>query len=283
MDEATLGERLQLARKRAGLTQQELCQKAGLSYSTLAKIERGAIKSPSVFTVAAIAGATNTPLEELLDIDIASSTTESAETKKRSKTGVRFVYFDVVGTLIRFFEKAFAEIARESQKPLEIIETLYWRYDVAACRSEMTVDEVDAILAREFDINNFHWLDYYLKSAESTPHMKDLLEWVEEHYKLGLLTNNWLGFTDAMITKKLIPDLNYTAILESAKQKCAKPEPKIYQLAQELSGYGPSEILLVDDNPAYLREADKLGWQVMRFDGFDPEGSIERIKKHLEF
>jgi transcriptional regulator with XRE-family HTH domain len=68
MDEKTLGSRLQLARRRAGLTQQELCQKAGLSYSTLAKIERGAIKSPSVFTVAAIAGATNTSIEDLLNL-----------------------------------------------------------------------------------------------------------------------------------------------------------------------------------------------------------------------
>ena len=47
--EVGLGRRLQEARKKANFTQQELCQKAGLSYSTLAKIERGAIKSPSIF------------------------------------------------------------------------------------------------------------------------------------------------------------------------------------------------------------------------------------------
>jgi transcriptional regulator with XRE-family HTH domain len=42
--EQALGKRLQDARRAAGLTQQELCQKADLSYSTLAKIERGAIR-----------------------------------------------------------------------------------------------------------------------------------------------------------------------------------------------------------------------------------------------
>ena len=45
MNEKGLGHRLQQARQAAGLTQQALCQKAGLSYSTLTKIERGAIKS----------------------------------------------------------------------------------------------------------------------------------------------------------------------------------------------------------------------------------------------
>ena len=46
--ELALGKAIQQARQNAGLTQQELCHKAELSYSTLAKIERGAIKTPSV-------------------------------------------------------------------------------------------------------------------------------------------------------------------------------------------------------------------------------------------
>ena len=279
--ETELGQKLQLARKRAGLTQQELCQKAGLSYSTLAKIERGAIRSPSVFTVASIANATGTPLEDLLDIKTPESPALPA--KKRSKTGVRFVYFDVNGTLTRFFERAFAVVARESQKSLELVETLFWRYDASACRAEMTVGEIDAIFTKELGLKNFHWLDYYLENAEVTPHIDELLQWVSEHYKTGLLTNNWLGFTDEMIAKKLIPDLEFTVIAESAKLECAKPDPKIYKLAQELAGYESTEILLVDDNPAYLRGADQAGWQVLRFDGFEPSDSISRVKRALEF
>lgn len=280
-NEAELGKKLQLARKRAGLTQQELCQKASLSYSTLAKIERGAIRSPSVFTVASIAAATGTRLEDLLDIKPVEAPT--GLTKKRSKTGVCFVYFDVNGTVTRFFEKAFARVAREAQKPLELVETLFWRYDASACRAEMTVGEIDAIFARELGLKGFHWLDHYLKSAEPSPGVDELLEWAAEHYKIGLLTNNWLGFTEEMIAKKLIPGLEYTVIAESAKLECAKPEPKIYRLAQELANYDASEILLVDDNPAYLRGADQAGWQIMRFNGFEPEKSITRVKKHLEF
>ena len=66
MDERTLGKRLQAARQAAGLTQQQLCQKANLSFSTLAKIERGAIKSPSIFTVQTIAAAVGQSLDELV-------------------------------------------------------------------------------------------------------------------------------------------------------------------------------------------------------------------------
>jgi transcriptional regulator with XRE-family HTH domain len=93
MNEKGLGKRLQLARQAAGLTQQALCQKANLSYSTLTKIERGAIKSPSIFTVQCIA----TALEVTLDALIGSPEKEPEQPKhrQRSKSGVSFVYFDV--------------------------------------------------------------------------------------------------------------------------------------------------------------------------------------------
>src|SRR3990167_779454 len=124
MDEKTLGNRLQLARRRAGLTQQELCNKAGLSYSTLAKIERGAIRTPSVFTVASISEATGTPIEDILGIKSKNAGSPApAEPKKTSKSGVKFVYFDVNGALVRFFHRAFTEIARLTDKPADIVET----------------------------------------------------------------------------------------------------------------------------------------------------------------
>src|SRR4051812_4610083 len=145
MNEKTLGKKLQLARKRAGLTQQELCQRAGLSYSTLAKIERGAIRSPSVFTVANIAVATGTRLEDLLDMGSRDAGSPApADTKKRSKTGVRFVYFDVNGTLVRFFHKAFSDIAEFSGHPPDMIETIFWRHHDGSATGRVPLEEFDA-------------------------------------------------------------------------------------------------------------------------------------------
>src|SRR5689334_17087066 len=102
-DEKWLGRRLQEMRSNAGLTQQQLCQKANLSYSTLAKIERGAIKSPSIFTIQSIAEALGTTLDALLGI----TATLAAPSKKTTRSGVRFVYFDVNGCLVRFAHRGF--------------------------------------------------------------------------------------------------------------------------------------------------------------------------------
>jgi FMN phosphatase YigB (HAD superfamily)/DNA-binding XRE family transcriptional regulator len=281
MDEKTLGKRLQLARKRAGLTQQELCQKAGLSYSTLAKIERGAIKAPSVFTVAHIALVTGVSVEDLLEMG--SGSPAPANSKKRSKSGVTFVYFDVNGTLVRYYHRAFTEIANLSETSVEIVESIFLHYDGAACRGLMKNEEVDKAIAAEIGMPDFSWQRYYLSNVEATPGAAELLSWAAENYDVGLLTNNWLGFTEEMLQKGIIPRLNYAAVVESAKSGCFKPEAKIYELAQQLTGVPSNEILLVDDNPAYIAGAEKAGWQTEIFDENNPAGSIARIKQSLSF
>lgn len=282
-NEAELGKKLQLARKRAGLTQQELCQKAGLSYSTLAKIERGAIRSPSVFTVASIAAVTGAPLEELLDMAAKKANSPTpAETKKRSKTGVRFVYFDVNHVLVSRFEHAFTDAARELGISADVVENLFWRHSDSVCRGQMSMEKYNAVTAKELGISRFDWHDYYMRNIKTMPGMAELVKWVGEHFEIGIISNHMPGFIDELIDKKIIPEADYKAVVDSCRVGAIKPEPKIYKVAQELADMEPNEILLVDDTRPFLTAADQAGWQILWFDELDPSESIGRIKKHLE-
>ena len=136
MNEKGLGLRLQEARKKAGMTQQELCQKSGLSYSTLAKIERGAIKSPSIFTIQQVANVLNIGIDE-----IAGPVEAVSDEKKTSKSGVSFVYFDINGCLVGFFHRAFAKISVDLNIPLDKVETVCWSMNNAVCRGDITMDD----------------------------------------------------------------------------------------------------------------------------------------------
>jgi transcriptional regulator with XRE-family HTH domain len=142
MDEKGLGKRLQDARRAAGLTQQELCEKANLSYSTLAKIERGAIKSPSIFTIQNIAGALGTSLDELIGIPSPALAIPPLEAEKhQSKSGVKFVYFDINGCLVHFFQGAFVKLAADTSMPADAIETAFWHYNDEVCRGTINLDD----------------------------------------------------------------------------------------------------------------------------------------------
>ena len=160
-EERQLGQVIQTARKRAGLTQQALCQQSGLSYSTLAKIERGAIKTPSVFTIRQVALTLGISLDELLgnvkDHRPTPSLVSRGPSKKTSRNGVRFVYFDMNECLVRFGTRGFAKLAEESSTPVDAIETIFWQYDADVCRGtvrdmrvgRIDVDEVEEMLLHE--------------------------------------------------------------------------------------------------------------------------------------
>lgn len=283
MNEKGLGRKLADARRASGLTQQELCQKSSLSYSTLAKIERGAIKSPSIFTIQQIAGVLGTTVDALLGIAVPNGSKPVELPKKRSKSGIEFVYFDINGCVVRFFHQAFAHVAKDTGISSDIVETAFWHYNDAVCRGEMSMDEFNKVLARQFKQDKLDWAQYYLDAVDPIAETADLMGWAKEHYHIGLLSNIMPGFIEAMRGRGLVPDLAYDAIIDSSVVQAIKPEPRIFELACEQTKVDPSSILLIDDSRANLMAAERLGWRVLWFDDFRPKESVERIKQALEF
>lgn len=276
-DEQRLGRRLQLARQAAGLTQQSLCQKANLSYSTLAKIERGAIRTPSVFTIQSIAAALGVSLDDLVGVP-----KPSEKQRQHSKSGLSFVYFDINGCLVRFYHQAFSQIAVDCDLAPDIVETTFWHYNGQICRGAMTMVEFNAKLARELGLPQFDWARYYFQAIKPMAHMRELVEWAHQHYGVGLLTNIMPGMIEQLHQQRVIPDVAYDAIVDSSVVHLLKPERAIYELAQSQAGCQPNETLLVDDSRTNLMAAEALGWHVLWFDDAHPEDSIKRVREALE-
>lgn len=279
MDEKSLGQQLQAARQQAGLTQQQLCQRANLSFSTLTKIERGAIKAPSIFTIQAIAGALGQNLDELI-----GQTGPAGHNRQLHKTqsGARFIYFDVNGCLIHFYQAAFSKLARDAAVPPDMVETAFWHYNDEVCRGTMSLDDFNAELAKRLGLDTVKWQDYYLATVEPIPQMQELLTWASERYKIGLLTNIMPGFLSTMRRSGQIPGVPYDAVIDSSEVAAIKPEAKMYEIAQQRAGCPPEEIMLIDDSRVNLVAAEKLGWRVLWFDDSRPEESAERVRQSLE-
>lgn len=60
-----LAENIKKLRKQHNLSQEELAKKAGVTYSTLIKLESGANKNPTMKTLQQIAAALNVTLDDL--------------------------------------------------------------------------------------------------------------------------------------------------------------------------------------------------------------------------
>lgn len=275
MDEQSLGRHLQSARVAAGLTQQELCQRAGISYSTLAKIERGAIKAPSVFTIQRLCEVLDTTLDQLMGM-----VGPALKPKGRSKSGVTFVYFDINGCLVRFFHHAFTELSQETGMPADQIETIFWHYNDAVCRGEMPLDDFNRILAEQFH-HMIDWKAYYMRAVSAIKEMHEVAAWAAQTYRIGLLSNIMPGFITDMIQSGLLPDIKYDAIVDSSEVGAIKPEPRIYEIAEQRAGVPPEEILFIDDSRSNIMPASQRGWKVLWFDDYRPEESVARVRQAL--
>jgi HAD superfamily hydrolase (TIGR01509 family) len=263
------------------MTQQVLCQRANLSYSTLTKIERGAIKSPSIFTIQSIANVLGVSLDDLIG-SAKSQGGSQPKTRLRSKSGISFVYFDINGCLVQFYHRALTQLAHDSGQPADVVESAYWHNNDAICRGEMSMTEFNAALAEKLHLESVDWAAYYLAAVEAMPEMHELVNWASERYGVGLLTNIMPGMVDAMLKQGLLPNVAYDAVVESSEVHAIKPEAKIYEIANERAGQAPEEILLIDDSRANLMAAERFGWHVLWFDDYRPEESAERIKQVLE-
>ncbi len=277
MDEKGLGKRLQKMRRSAGMTQQQLCQAANLSFSTLTKIERGAIKSPSIFTIQNIAKALNMGLDELLGVK-----TKPMTQHKETRSGVRFVYFDVNGCLVRFYHRAFAQIAKDYGVPPDLVEMAFLHYNSDACRGVLSMQDFNALIAKRLAIPSLDWPKYYLDAVEPMPGMQKVVEWAGQNYGVGLLTNIMPGLLPSLINKGVVPNLKYDVIIDSSETGLIKPDVQMFKVAAEKSGVDPSKILLVDDTRENVATAEELGWHVLWFDYAQPEESVEQVKMALD-
>lgn len=281
--EKGLGLRIQDARKAAGYTQQQLCQVSGLSYSTLAKIERGAIKSPSVFTIQTIAEALGMSIEALLGKSAPAGINTAQPAKKRSKSGVEFVYFDINGSIVRFFHRAFGFIAEETGVPLDTVETAFWQYNDLVSRGDLSVGDFNQLLAEKFSVPQIDWTVFYLNAIEPISETIELIEWAQKHYRVGLLSNSMPGLIKEMFARGILPAIDYDVIIDSSQTGLIKPENAIYELAAKEARTEPSSILLIDDSRPNLMAAGQQGWHVLWFDEYHPEESVARVKSALEF
>lgn len=277
----TLGKAIKAARKEAGLTQDELSDRAGLAYSTLAKIEQGAIKSPSFFTIQSLAHALEMSLSEMLGEDIAKDESSTTVSDNASKN-VKFIYFDMNGVLLRHYHRAFATAAREAECGLDQVQVAMWHLDDRLNKGEITTDEFNKEMAKSLGVDRIDWKKHYMNAVRPIREVNQLIGDLRGRYKIGMMTNTSPGYVDELQKKGLLPKEKFDAIVDSSEVGILKPNPKIYELAEKQAGYKGDEILFIDDSRTNLTAADKFGWRIMWFDTFDPEDSVRKLREFLE-
>lgn len=265
---------LKTKRIEAGLTQKQLAVEAGVSYSTLTKLEQGAVFSPSIGIVSGLAAALGCDSSDLLEAPDYSIT---------PNPDIDFVYFDVGGVLVHWLPslEAFAE---RIHRPESAVSAIFHEFNDIGCRGNMTLHELQLILmlrlnvplkgsARDAVMNKTTWIDDMSPIAPTHNFIRSMVK----HHKVGLLTNVFKEYYPGFFQRGLVPNLSYKAVVKSCDVGYVKPESEIYRIAAQAAQTPPEKIFFIDDKRVNVNAARECGWQAEWFDEYAPQASIQRI------
>lgn len=204
------------------------------------------------------------------------------------KNKIKFIYFDVGGVLVEDFSETNKwdlmtdEWGIDKNKKTELHELFHkFEEEAAIGRSvedfiPMAREKFGAKFPKNYSLNQDFVERFYINGG-----LEKIVEKLKDKYKFGLLTAMYPGMLKMIREKKLIPEIQWKAIVDSSIVKCNKPGIEIYKIAQEMAKVNAEEILFVDNKKVNLEVPEKLGWQTFWFDSQDYEKSNQELEEFL--
>lgn len=201
---------------------------------------------------------------------------------------MKFVYFDIGGVLEEDFSNTnnlnllLDDLGVLKENIGESI-VLFNEFEKEACCGR-NVEEFLPILEHKFKIKfpkNYSLNKDFIDRFKINKGIDEIIENVKNKYQLGLLTNMYPEMLKMIQDKNLIPKINWQVIIDSSVEKCKKPERRIYEIAENKSGFKGDEILFIDNRKENLEVPQKMGWQTFWFNSSDYKRSNQELAEIL--
>lgn len=202
---------------------------------------------------------------------------------------ISFVYFDVGGVAIQDFsdspkwDSMMDAMGIPASRRAEFDE-YYHTLDTKFCLGEHE-DNYLSQMSAQFNLklpDGFSMRGYFIDHFDKNKDLWPIIIKLAHTTKIGLLTDQYPGMLDQIITKKLFPPVVWDAIVDSTLVGYRKPAPEIYQIAQDRAGVPPQEILFIDNREKNLVPARELSWQTFLYDSSNYDQANLNLAKFLE-
>lgn len=198
---------------------------------------------------------------------------------------IKAVLFDVGGVLTSSPFEAILDFEKSASLPAGFFRkvlvegTSFRRLEDGSLSLRDFIREFEAEC--EGKVNAADWLRHLGKHMVVRPAFLNTAEQLKQRgLKVGIITNNWKG------TLQWLPPKIFDVVVESYLVKMRKPDAGIYEEAfrqlQELDpSIKPENIVFLDDIPANVRGAQKLGWHSIHVPRKNPEVALDKLKNML--
>ncbi len=124
-----------------------------------------------------------------------------------------------------------------------------------------------------------------LLAGEIRPEMVEAVRRCKEHLVTACLTNNWVSFDDLPAAAQADGRDDalglFDHIVESSKVGVRKPDPRFYEIACELAGVEPAEVVFLDDLGVNLKPARAMGMTTIKVG--DPAVALRELETVVGF
>ncbi len=195
---------------------------------------------------------------------------EILQSIEKTKQPIRFAYFDLGGVVFNF-AGGLEQISKDLHIPVDEVRAFWKSHDDDICIGNLTPQDFWHELVAHFRTGNRSvdflamWIEHFEPITSTHQAMKELQD---NGVQLGLFTNIYPGVYEKALTKGVIPQLPYQAVIQSCEVGLVKPDIRIFNIAQQSTKFLPAEIIFVDDRKENTDIASSLGWNVHLFQQF---------------
>lgn len=183
---------------------------------------------------------------------------------------VQAVVFDVGRVIVQWqLRHLFAKLISDPEEldwflDHVVTESWHFQHDAGRALSAM-VPERKSLFPQYADHIDAYAARFVETVPGRVPGTAELIETLaEKDVPLFAITNFGDEFWDQFLPTE--PVLGHMRdIVVSGVERVAKPDPRIFRIAQKRFGFAPEEMLFIDDNRANVEGAAALGWQVHHF------------------
>lgn len=201
---------------------------------------------------------------------------------------IKFVYFDVGGVVIRDFSgtNKWEELKTGmgiKPEQAEAFSEIFDKYEPEVCIG-LDVETLVPILQDKLGLQlpkGYSILQDFVSRFEKNESIWPVIERLKGKYKIGLLTNMYPNMLDAIYKAGLMPNDTWDVIIDSSIEKVRKPQPAIFQIAQDKSEFKGEDILFIDNGAKHVDAAKQFGWQGFIYDPTNTEKSNKDLEAIL--
>ena len=202
---------------------------------------------------------------------------------------IKFIYFDIGGVLNLDFTgtnkwselKADLGVTEATAEKFEAVWQKHRKRICIDCDIDSLIPEFQAETGIIFPAE-YSMLDDFVKRFELNPSIWPVVKKAEQKYKVGILSNMYPRMFERIQQKKQIPTANWDVIIKSNEVGFQKPDPEIYEIAEQKASVDPSQIFFTDNLWHNTEVAKQRGWQTYLYDSQNPEESNNQLKSILD-